>query len=625
MKEYKISVPVNCMNMDSMGREKILKKLKDFDAKRVFLNFEETVDSGHIYLFDEDRHREQMEKLHFATEFFKSNGYEVAAWFWAFKADKKLGFTDLRDFDGKEISPFACPTDKRFVDFSTHCIEDVARCGVDMIVFNDDFRYGFFSSAPACLCENHIKLICERVNENLSISQLKDKIIYGSENKYREAYLKVNKESLLNFASTMRKSVDRVNPSVRMGFCAVMSSWDMDGDAFELAKALAGSTYPFIRLIGAPYWAVEKSWNNRLQDVVELNRMEKTFLGNKEVELIAEGDVWPRPRISCPASFLEGYDTALRATQILDGILKIGIDYTAQPEYENGYSLFHLRNKPLYKKIEEAFCDKKATGIRVYEYAKKIEKMKNPNELGEEYNIENLFFSEAARTLACNGIPTVYEGEGCCGIVFGENARSIPRDTLKNGMILDAAAAAILYNRGIDVGVKRFGEEMEVRSEEFLNGQNRVIAINSIAYDIKLKENAKILSVGITEKGEIPMSFIYENAGKERFLVININPRKNANLMRHYARGRQYCDFAGGSFDAVCTGNPDVYLLCSKGNGELAVGVWNFCIDPILKPVVELGQTYKNIRFINGGGKLLGKKAELEEIPGYSFMGFVVS
>ena len=63
---------------------------------------------------------------------------------------------------------------------------------------------------------------------------------------------------------------------------------------------------------------------------------------------MAEGDVYPRPRINCPASYLEGFDTAIRASGCTDGILKYGLDYTANADYETGYARFHERNTPLY-------------------------------------------------------------------------------------------------------------------------------------------------------------------------------------------------------------------------------------------------------------------------------------
>lgn len=625
VKEYNVNVPINCMNLDDMGREKILAKLKDFDAKNVFLNFEESVDSGSIYFFEKSIHTKQMEKLSSAAEFFKKEGYGVSAWFWSLMADRKLGFTALCDFDGKAVDDFACPADEKFVAFATETIKDVAKTGVDMMVLNDDLRFGFFSGQPTCLCENHIRKICDIVGEKLTRSQLKEKITTGSENKYRDAYLEVNKESLLNFAKAIRKKVDEVNPSLRIGFCAVMSSWDIDGDAYELAKTLAGNTRPFIRLIGAPYWAVEKSWNNRLQDAIELTRMEAAYFSGQDVELIAEGDVWPRPRTKCPASFLEGYDMALRASKVTDGILKIGIDYTASADYEEGYARFHLRNKPVYKKIQEAFEGKTSVGVRVYEFPEKIRKMQNPNALGEQYKMESLFFSQAARTLSCNGIPTVYEGEGMCGIAFGENARYLPKEALKSGMIIDTAAAAILAERGIDAGVESFGGEVTLINERFTDSGNRVIAFNSTSYELSLKHSAKVLSVGNSASGQVPVSFTYTNDEGERFLVINLNPRKNDTLMRHYARGNQYRQFLGNDFYMTCTGNPDMYVLCSEANGEMAAGVWNFCIDPAMNPVVRLGKEYKKIKFINGNGKLCSNRIELEEIPAYGFCGFVLS
>ena len=624
MKNYTVSVPVNCMNLDDFGREKVLEKLKDFDAKRVFLNFEESLNSGEVYFADSDYHNLQMKKLSTAADFFKSNGYEVAAWFWAFKFDTKLPFTRLKNLSGKEIGPFACPSDNEFINFATECVADIARTGVDMIVFNDDFRYGFFSNEITCLCDNHVKKICEILGENLTREELKGKIINASQNKYRDAFLAANKDFFLNFAYSIREKINTINPSIRIGFCAAMSAWDIDGDAFELASALAGNTKPFIRLIGAPYWAVDKSWGNRLQDVIELTRMEVSYFGDKDIELISEGDVWPRPRTKCPAGFLEGYDTALRATGLLDGILKIGLDYTSSPDYEDGYAKFHLRNKPTYKAIESAFSGKKAVGVRVFEFEKKVKDMKNPNELGEAYNPQMLFFSEAARTLACNGIPTTYENSDCVGIAFGENARYLIKENLKNGMIIDIAAAAILKSRGIDTGIKEIGPKTTVLSEIFLKDKNRIIAFDSLTYEIIVDDKAEIQSIGKTVNGEIPLSFVYTNADNERFLVLNLNPRKNDTLMRHYARGYQYYSFFGNSIPAVCIGNPDTYMLCTEDDKEMTIGIWNFSIDTAIDSIVNLDREYKDIEFVIGNGMLCGDKVMLDDINPYSLVIFKI-
>ena len=69
-----------------------------------------------------------------------------------------------------------------------------------------------------------------------------------------------------------------------------MSVWDMDGvDSFTLAKLLAGNTKPLVRLIGAPYWAENRFLGNRLEDVIELERMERSWHEGDDIEVFSEG------------------------------------------------------------------------------------------------------------------------------------------------------------------------------------------------------------------------------------------------------------------------------------------------------------------------------------------------
>ena len=184
--------------------------------------------------------------------------------------------------------------------------------------------------------------------------------------------MRANKTALENYAKKMRQAVDEVNPNIRLGFCACMSSFDIDGDAFALAKIFAGNTKPILRLIGAPYWSAGKGNASRLQTVVELVRMEATWRKYPDIELIAEGDAYPRPRLNCGANYLEGYDMALRASGEVDGILKICIDYVSNVGYEVGYLQKYLKNKPIYNDIEKHFFNKKHSGIRVMKGKRKL-------------------------------------------------------------------------------------------------------------------------------------------------------------------------------------------------------------------------------------------------------------
>lgn len=64
-------------------------------------------------------------------------------------------------------------------------------------------------------------------------------------------------------------------------------------------------------------------------------------------------------------------------------------------------------------------------------------------------------------------------------------------------------------------------------------------------------------------------------------------------------------------------------MQCKADEKTLAVGLWNFCADPIFQPVVELGDNYDAIEFIGCMGNLEGNRVTLSEIAPYGFAAFV--
>lgn len=621
---YKISVPVSNANVIRAGREKVLHELRRFDAQRVFISLS-------CYETDPEKKKEALEQLAANAAFFKSHGFEVGAWIWTFWIQAESTFRDMRTIKGKDIAGHKCPTDEGFVRFACDYIADIAKSGVDLIMFDDDFRYGFQADAAACLCDGHIERINRLTGENSTREELEKYITTGAKNKYRDAFLQVNGDAFRDFAKEVRKAVNTVDSSMRVGFCACMSSWDLDGTtADEIARLLAGDTKPFVRLIGAPYWGAMNAWGNQLQDVIELERMESVWTRKGDVEIFSEGDAYPRPRCCTPASYVEGFDTALRAAGCTDGILKYGLDYGSNADYETGYAVFHERNRELYNQLDTYFVPKQSVGVRVYESMNKIADAVTPTAVNDSIDVENIFFSKAARTLAYNAIPTVYEGMGVCGIVFDENARGLPLTALENGLILDIAAAEILMQRGIDVGLEKIrGNAKAVSEEHFLCDDNYIAANGAICYDLALKDNAEILSDAESENGKIPVSYRYENADGNRFLVLNINTRNGSDkILKHYARARQYATqiawLSGQKLPAYCYGNPALYMQAKEKDGALAVGLWNFFADIAVDPVVELDKAYGEITFINCTGRLEADKVYLSDIPAFGFAGFEV-
>lgn len=615
---YKISVPVTNENVIRCTPQRVFDELKKFNPDRVFLSLGE-------YELNPEIRRKVLAELRANCEFFKSCGLEVGVWIWAFMM-KNSPFTCMKSLKGTDFPQNMCPLDENFLNFAADYARDMAKSGVDIIMYDDDLRYGFLGDAPACVCKNHLKAISRILGEEVTEELIRENVYHGNKNKYRDAYIKANGDAFRNFAKRMRDAVDEINPAIRMGACACLNSWDIDGVAAEeLSRIFAGKTKPFFRLIGAPYWAALNCWGISLQDSIELSRMECAWTKDKNIEIFSEGDVYPRPRTLVPAAYLEGFDTALRAAGCTDGILKYGMDYVSDPSYETGYSAYHIKNRELYKEIEKHFSDKESVGVRIYEHPQKL----SDAVFCEEESIDNMFFSLCARTLSYNSIPTVYEGQGITGAVFGENARHLPENAFDKGLILDIKAAEILSEKGIDTGVSVFSEKTEAGAFETFGNGNRIAAMNANIRKITLREDAEILSFTEKESERIPMSFRYINKNGQRFFVLNIIPDvNNPSVLRHYERNRQYTEnvlwLSGDALPASTHGHPALYMQCRRDENNLVTGLWNFFPDVVFSPEITLDGIWRDIEFINCSGELSGNRVTLSDIPAFGFAGFSV-
>ena len=371
-----------------------------------------------------------------------------------------------------------------------------------------------------------------------------------------------------------------------------------------------------------------RAWGNRLGDVIELARAEAARRQNSEIEIFGEGDTFPRPRFATPASFLEAYDTALRAAGCADGILKYMHDYTADAEYEPGYQLAHERKMRLYPKLERLFGGKTAVGVRVYENAAKYAGFDIPARIAGTSEVQDIHFPAASRFLTANSIPTVYEGAGTCGAAFGEDAKTLPPEAFGKGLILDAAAALILTARGVDTGIEAETGTAQANTERFSAAGYSVSHFGAVpAKRLRLRPGAKVLSAGETEAGEaFPLSYTYLNAAGQRFLVFAFESLFCAqSWMRCYLRQRQIADFAAWAGDGLpvfCPGHPELYVLAKRRGARLAVGLWNLFPDEIPAPRVEMNAAVTAVKGLNCRTKAEGSAVKLSPLPAYGFAFF---
>jgi len=618
---YKLSIPFMLSQVERYGAGPFISKLKEAGADVAFLALD-------AYETDEKKRNKVFELLKETVPVFRKEGFDVGVWVWAFMVRGDRKYTHITSPNGAVSENQVCPSDADFCEFAMEYLRSIAASKPDLIMFDDDYRYGFLDCGLGCACKNHRAYMSGLIGEELPEKDLGKYIFGGGRNKYRSAFLKANGYFLTEFAKKARAAVDTVDTGIRLSLCSCMTSWDFDGvSAAELARIMAGKTKPFLRLIGAPYWTVSHQWGNRLQDVIELERMEASWCGDG-IELLSEGDVYPRPRFCCPSNYLEGFDMALLASGALSGIHKYTFDYYSDPDYEPGYHLKHIKNREIRGQIDRLFAGKTPVGVRVYEKMTKFEDMDVPAYYEGSDGVEATFFSPAARMLASQTVPTVYEGLGTVGAAFGENAKYLEEGALDNGLILDVTAARILEKRGVDVGLASVNGVVGA-AEELIPESGRCVNLYGCsAPDITVKAGAAVQSWFVTDGEKRVGSYTYENADGQKFLVFAFDGYgMSEHACRQQVRGsiiRKAVEWMGKRLPADLSGNPDCYMLCRENWDGKAVWIGNFFADECLNTTVVLDREYESVEFINCTGKLSGDRVVIDGIAPYASVGFCV-
>lgn len=619
-------VPITLRQVEPKELERTLKTLHSVKPDIVFIGISAvSCDAG--------RRRETLGKLTEGVKSLKREGFTVGVWTWSFMiAEKENPFTHITAGTGQVNPNEACPSDEAYLSYMGERIAELARTGPDMIFLDDDYCYGYGTREElGCFCGNHLKDVSRRLNENVSREFLLGQVLSGGTNKYRVAWQDSKRDAMENFALRMRKAVDSVDPSIRMGLCSTLNAWDVDGtDCIRLAKLLAGRTKPFLRFCGAPYW-VTAVLDNRLIDVIELNRLQAAWCEGEGIETASEGDTCPRPRYSCPASYLEIFHTALAADGKETGILKYMLDYSAAADYEEGYVRFHLENRKLRDELCEIFSGKEDAGIRIFEHMHKMRDADAAAGDGREIPLGvDLMFSKASMLMSQHSIPTNYTRDSRLLTVFGENARTVP-DARKHDFILDLWAADHLREQGIDTGLKKIGKALSAGEAGMLYypRESSAAAVNGpvSAYRAELDPDCRVILYYGGGPDGIPAAYVYRNGAGQRFFVLLYDSRTTGRLAgRNYLYQKALLEGIGAVSDeklpAVCPNNPDLYVLAKRRGNQLAVGLWNCFEDPVLNRGVRLPGKVNSVRFVNCTGSFRGEEVRIDGLPPFGIAAF---
>ena len=636
---YITSAPISLSTLNEASRQLYHKTFTKCGITRIFICCLQpiVVKSCMIYT----HYQELCENI----SYFKNLGYEVGVWIDGFGHGHPLThevgdcdnglidvFTEMEDVNGAVPSTF-CPLDERLIHCYQEAIKMLAKAHPNLIMLDDDFRLNLRRDRTmACCCPLHMVEYQRKIGENLTRDDLKQRVFTGKKNRYRDAWLQIQGDSMLHFAKKLREALDEVDPTVRLSTCACYDTWDFDGtDLIQLAKAFAGNTKPFLRTFGAPYHS------NRIAKAVENTRLQCKWCKDTGIEIFAEGDLYPRPRFRVPYRPMELYDMAIRATSANDGILKYMFDYVQPFGYETGYTDRHIKGMKNLQTISELFSNKKAVGVYVFEEMHKIAQW----ELGDRFdpltikNLERSFGTRASRLLSENSVATSYEPtNGMPTVILGENARYIEPKLLKNGALLDAVAAKILSERGIDTGLSSTAPTNATAEYYCTYNQTAYQIANVALMALECNKAAEVLTRFVPNRKIA--SYRYQNADGIRFYVLGYDAYASADTTdanyyfhNYYRRDQlplQLEWLSQSKLPATCSKNPFLYMLASESDDKhtLAVALFNPFEDDVLAPTVKLAKKYTHIRCVNCSTTLDGDTVTLTDIEPYGYAAFEV-
>ncbi len=643
-----LSVPIKNYLCTGENRLSYLKYFTEAGVDRVFLSVVTSCYS------DEAVRKRDFELLRENIEFFRNpidesgnslRSFEVGIWVVGIGRAGQISphngkhLTKLKCLlSGNESFDVLCPLDVNFRKMYCDYLSELASLHPDILLIEDDFRLWYHDSAMAgCACKLHQREYNNRIhkkgmtNRRLSRKAMLARIFADKPSEYRQVWLELMGDTLRDLANDMRAAVDESDSSVRIALCSCLSTWDLDGvDSIELSKILAGNTKPILRLIGAPYWNTTHAFHTTgLGSLVDIIRWESAMCKKHapEMELMAEGDPYPRPRYEVPASFLESYHQALTADGKPD-ILKYMFVYNYEPSYEEGYVRLHNSKAELRKKLSESFADTEAAGIYVFEEIHKLHGM--DLEGIERRELFDRFVPASVNFVSRLGLPASFEKTKYTPttLIFGENAKYISDAELEGNLILDAIAAKILIERGVDIGVRECAP-METPESETSGCPERNHDTQGIGRFFKLTpaENG-VEAIGVFNTGEPSMLKYTRKNGSTAVIYAYDMETVNfdSKFMKNYSRREQILSLQKELDLPVCTDEPNIYVICRRNEKKMAVGMWNFGQDiGLAQENIFLGEEYSDIVAIGDGNVHIDKnRVSFDgEIPPYCFGGFV--
>ena len=625
---FAIKIPLDKKNYsDPAIRRRFCKIVKEAGATGVLLVFCPFEDTEKDY-----------PAVNEAADFFRAEGLTVSVWYVYSLGHGNydgLGIKKSIDYNGEESRHAVCPMHENFVRIYTDALREFVRATKEHcreLYFDDDYRINWICSRPYCFCEEHMAAYCRELGEKIDRETLRKKIFSSAQNRYKDAYLKVNAQLLRDFSRAIRAAVDSVDEGYNIGLASGPSLWGVElVNGAEIAEILrAKDKCGMLRLSGGPYWCMQtvpKAFDLNLGNVIDFTRRQAKFCKEHypDVQVLAEADSWPRVRYVTPASYLENFALAVWADENFDGMFKYFFTCRDGLDFDAGYYRAAAANLETCRKVGEMFRGKKSTGIHPYESIQRFRFEEVADDGRADLEKNHINGGVASRFLNDLSVPTTFEPDAPYA-VFGDNGAVFVVSLWKSGAFRDVGAAPILPAGPFNVGLRGCDRAKGKNfREKFDFSEETPDAPFANVYAIAADPRAKIESVVFDDENRYTGAYFYENLSGERFYVLPFSLKENFSdtlLCRTPVRQEQVfraCELIGGPLDAVCRGVPYLYVMTKADEKSLAVGLWNFSADRAENLTIRLRKKYSRAQFLGCAGELHEECVRIERICSNEF------
>ena len=493
-----------------------------------------------------------------------------------------------------------------------------------------------------CFCPLHCAAFAKRTGKALSAAEIAALFAKPTpENRpLREAFALTCRDSLAQLAGEIRRTIDAVDPTVRVCLCE-SGCVDLDGGTTEAnARAFAGGTRPLVRVYGASY--MDENSPLSLPRVVAHTFWSVQHLP-ADVETIHETDGYPHTRSYVSANFL-GSELAAALMAGAHGTYYYCAPYVDEPLEEDGYAAWMRDWRERLRAVRDLRATMRPSGIRVIYSPAEVYLRRGNLRKGASGILPH-----AAYFLAKLGLPMTTAEDASAAVLFGDGSELMSDDeirrVLSGGVLLDGETAIALTKRGYASLIGCIAEEY--RGEFGYDREEIRPVAGCRAAGCRLMNRreaspgawgglAKLTPLEGTErwselvdidgKAVAPSVTFCRNALGGRVAVMHVSPAYGYGFNAATFHGRKqelfhrlFAKLSGGTVDVVAPKTPSTWVIAAKNADELLVMTENLRGEARADSTLAFGAAWHGRRVAHleadGTWRDLGEASESFVLP----------